>query len=264
MLFWILFKLVTLNNEVEQGGVILGFVRDTGRIYFDGKRIKSNKKDSLYFFIIGVSYNATPGMHVLEFRNSFFTEKKKIWVKKKRFKVQYIKFSDKKKKLFKEEKIKEEREKIKEVLNAPSDTLYSIIPMYVPLHGRITSYYGVERKEGHRTLWHHSGIDIAAPYGTPVIACCDGKVVLSDYFTLQGNTVIIDHGCNLKTVYYHLSKRMAEEGDYIHAGDTIGFVGDTGLSTGPHLHFGVYVNGVPVDPIEWFKEKETWKEEFFH
>lgn len=97
----------------------------------------------------------------------------------------------------------------------------------------------------------HNGLDAAAPQGAPVRAMADGTVVISAYRGGYGHLVAIDHGDGFTTLYAHLSKRDVEVGDEVAAGSTIGRIGSTGASTGPHLHFEVRIAGVPVDP-RWF------------
>jgi len=265
MIFYLLITSLYLSGkEISQGGLILGKLSMPGQVYLNDKSLNVNKVDSFYVFILGASFLTPPGIHLLRAVSSSFSLEETIYVKKRRFPVQYIKFSKEKRKLFYNKRIKEERKRIKKILNNPSSSFYSICAECVPVHGKITTYYGVERREGKKKLWHHSGIDIGTSFFTPVLAPCRGKIVLSDSFVLPGNLIIIDHGAGLKTVYYHLAKRKVKEGEVVECKDTIGFVGDTGLSTGPHLHFGVYVNGVCVDPIEWVKESKKWKKEFSH
>jgi murein DD-endopeptidase MepM/ murein hydrolase activator NlpD len=117
-----------------------------------------------------------------------------------------------------------------------------------PIRGRITSRYGwrISPITGRRGF--HSGLDIAAPTGTPIGAGMSGRVSSVGYSAVFGNYVIISHHSNYRTLYAHLSSIKTRGGAYVSAGQTIGYVGNTGQSTGPHLHFQVYKNGSTINP----------------
>ena len=94
----------------------------------------------------------------------------------------------------------------------------------------------------------HSGADYASPEGTPVLATADGEVALADDLFFSGNSVFVDHGDRLVSMYFHLSEMFVKEGDQVTRGQAIGRVGATGRATGPHLHFGLRWRGARVDP----------------
>lgn len=100
----------------------------------------------------------------------------------------------------------------------------------------------------------HEGIDYPAQPGTPVLAAADGTVSETGFTQEHGNYVKIDHGDGYVTFYAHMEDILAEEGEEVSEGDQIGTVGSTGRSTGPHLHFGLYVNGEAVNPADYFSE----------
>ncbi len=117
-----------------------------------------------------------------------------------------------------------------------------------PVEGRISTGFGMIRYVNKEESGRHSGLDIAAARGTPVKASNDGVVRLSMMLKVTGNTIIIDHGCNIYTSYAHLDKLMVEEGDVVKKGDIIGEVGSTGFSTGPHLHWTTTIGKLYINP----------------
>ena len=126
---------------------------------------------------------------------------------------------------------------------APPPAQASSSGLIWPVGGPITSPYGMR--------WGslHPGIDIGAGMGTPIRAAADGTVVLASYDGGYGNLIVIDHGNGIATAYAHQSQLAAGVGQHVSQGQVIGFVGSTGFSTGPHLHFEVRVNGSAVDPL---------------
>lgn len=118
-----------------------------------------------------------------------------------------------------------------------------------PTAGTSSSAYGRRRYVNGRWWGQHNGADVKAPTGTPVRAANSGRVVLSEYLpTLRGNCIVVDHGCNVFSIYMHLSKNLASAGQSVSKGQVIGRVGATGFVTGPHLHWEVRVGWEPVDP----------------
>jgi len=123
------------------------------------------------------------------------------------------------------------------------------IPSRMPVEDvRLTSGYGMRDHPILQKRRHHNGVDLAAAQGTPVYATADGMVGKAQYWGSYGNYVQIEHGGELETRYAHLSSYTVSMGDTVHKGDLIGYIGTTGRSTGPHLHYEVRVAGEPVDP----------------
>ncbi len=120
--------------------------------------------------------------------------------------------------------------------------------MVAPLSGEITSRFGVRTHPIKNELSFHSGIDIAADEGEPIHAAFDGTVITADYDQWNGNYLKIKHENEILTVYCHCQKLNVEEGQNIRAGEIIAFVGSTGNSTGPHLHFEFRINDISYDP----------------
>jgi murein DD-endopeptidase MepM/ murein hydrolase activator NlpD len=126
-----------------------------------------------------------------------------------------------------------------------------------PTSGPVSSVYGVKRYYNGKFAndYYHRGVDYAAPTGTPILAPAAGRIVLvgreRQGFELHGNTVGIDHGQGVLSIMIHLHQIDVQEGQSVLAGQRLGTVGTTGSSTGPHLHWGLYVQGEAVDPAPW-------------
>jgi murein DD-endopeptidase MepM/ murein hydrolase activator NlpD len=133
-----------------------------------------------------------------------------------------------------------------------SDLKYWNDPLVAPLPGCVISPFGVARlHNGKPTGEFHGGIDQRAAAGTPIRAVAAGVVKIVQPFNVLGGTVAIDHGQGLETMYLHMSKLNVELGAHVNKGDVIGYVGATGRANGPHLHWVVYVNGIPQNPQQW-------------
>lgn len=132
------------------------------------------------------------------------------------------------------------------------------IPSRMPLEGaRMTSDYGMRTHPVLGGRRSHNGIDLAAPTGTPVYATADGIVSRANRFSSYGLYVSIEHGAKLQTRFAHLSKLAVADGQRVKKGDVIGYVGSTGRSTGPHLHYEVRVDGQAVNPIPYMVESDA-------
>lgn len=126
-----------------------------------------------------------------------------------------------------------------------------------PSGGGVTSEYGVRRYYNgvFAENYYHRGVDYGGGQGSPVVAPAPGRVVLvgreSEGFRLHGNTIGIDHGQGIASIFLHLSRMDVQEGDVVQTGQRIGAIGATGSATGPNLHWGLYVHGQSVDPVPW-------------
>jgi len=164
----------------------------------------------------------------------------------------------------------EQREMLDELLKPEYDDLWASLLAGIPSGGGadiitlgiyiwpsndsnyITSFFGTRVHPITGEVHHHTGIDIGAAYGTEVLAAADGTVTLAGWNGEYGYCVIIDHGDGNKTLYAHMSLLDVSAGQTVTQGQTVGFVGSTGTSTGPHLHFETFVNGSRVDPLLYF------------
>ncbi len=134
-----------------------------------------------------------------------------------------------------------------------------------PVKGKISSPFG-KRVDPFTSKWKfHSGIDIAAPSSTPIYAVQEGKVIFSGWKGAYGRCIIIEHKYpdipkipHIITKYAHNSKNIVEKGDYVKRGQVIGYIGSTGRSTGPHLHFEVIYKGNPINPMDYIKKLPSY------
>jgi len=146
------------------------------------------------------------------------------------------------------DRIGRERKIIDGALNDFRDVPVTGISLAAPVDGPRSSSFGKRRFFNDQPRAPHKGMDISAAQGVPIKAPRDGVIAATGDYFFNGNTVIIDHGQGYVTMYCHLSEISAKEGQEVIAGETIGAVGATGRVTGPHLHFGTYLNGTAVDP----------------
>lgn len=133
---------------------------------------------------------------------------------------------------------------------AEKEAILAATPSIWPAQGRITSPFGYRRLQGWIREFHH-GIDIAGPYNSPVVSTADGQVTFTGWKGAFGRVVIIDHGWGLTTMYGHLASTLVKPGQKVKKGQTIGRMGNTGRSTGTHLHYQVELWGKPVDPADY-------------
>ncbi|MEN8245637.1 MAG: M23 family metallopeptidase [Thermodesulfobacteriota bacterium] len=155
-------------------------------------------------------------------------------------------------------RIETDRMKIK----AARGTAPYVLPLFLkngfvmPVKGRISGVFGSQRVLNGQPRAPHSGIDIAAPRGTPTRSPADGiaRLVAEDTF-LMGNVLMIDHGLGVSSIFIHLDSVAVEEGDLVRQGEVVARVGQTGRTTGPHLHWGVSVGRTPIDPMRLVNKK---------
>jgi murein DD-endopeptidase MepM/ murein hydrolase activator NlpD len=137
---------------------------------------------------------------------------------------------------------------------AISETRFWADPLAPPVSGCMTSPFGVKRlHNGKPTGEYHGGVDQRTPEGEPIRAVAAGTITFAKQFNVLGNAVGIDHGQGLESMYLHMSRLVVASGAAVQRGDILGYAGSTGRSTGPHLHWVLYVNGVNVNPAQWVK-----------
>ncbi|HBL15891.1 MAG TPA: peptidase [Elusimicrobia bacterium] len=170
-------------------------------------------------------------------------------VGKRTFAHQRLRMRRSKAKLLEDPEARDALLKIRAVLALESDLQLWEGTFVRPAAGRKTSSYGLRRTINKDVPWDwHKGLDFAAAEGSPILAPNSGRVLLAGRFPLQGGTVLIDHGQGLVSALLHLKSFSVRAGDTVRKGQRIAEAGGGGLSTGSHLHWGVYVHGAPVDP----------------
>lgn len=135
--------------------------------------------------------------------------------------------------------------------NPSSEKLWKenfILPVVDEKYQKISSPFGAMRFVNNKVVGYHSGIDFPVPIGTPLIATNNGKIVLAEKLTTTGNTIIIDHGMNVFSAYAHMSELNVKVGDIVEKGQFLGKSGNTGFTTGPHLHFTISIGTTFVNP----------------
>ena len=145
-------------------------------------------------------------------------------------------------------RVRKDSTRLRSVLSERIYERYWEKPFIMPVEGRISTRFGTRRILNGKPRSPHNGIDIASPKGTPVAASNRGEVVFAAKLFLSGNTVVIDHGWGLTTIYAHLDSISVRKHQLVDRGDVLGKVGATGRATGPHLHFGVSIRAAKVDP----------------
>ncbi|WP_297445701.1 M23 family metallopeptidase [Desulfurobacterium sp.] len=132
-------------------------------------------------------------------------------------------------------------------------------PFGIPAYGRLTSKFGIRRDPFTHLLAFHPGIDIANKPGTPVRVTADGKVIRAGWWAGWGKVVLVKHPSGYITIYAHLRKIFVKPGQKVKLGQVIGEMGDTGRSTGPHLHYGIEINDRWVNPMKFLEVSNVWK-----
>ncbi len=147
-------------------------------------------------------------------------------------------------------------DELRQQSNDPNQkSIVAALPSIRPVEGQVSSPFGMrEHPILHRVIFH-TGTDFSAPVGTRVVATADGTISFSGFDKGYGKKVVIEHGNGYQTVYAHLSKAVVRQGQHVRRGDVIAFSGNTGLSTGPHLHYEVRKDNVVVNPEPYLPER---------
>ncbi|MBI4842805.1 MAG: M23 family metallopeptidase [Nitrospirae bacterium] len=241
-------------TEIFPGGVIflklISESPDLPEAAFLGNKIRFYKfKGNEYGALIPVDIETPAGDYSISVKSEGIGIGLKVKIMPYEFAEKKMKLPEEKVTLSSEDSLRVEREFLmqEEIWKGVSDKSWdgAFTP---PTDTEVSEEFGVTRLMNEKKVSVHKGIDLKASNGEPVKAINSGKVVLNEDLFYGGNTVIIDHGMGLFSVYMHLSKFNVKAGDAVAKGDVIGFAGMTGRATGPHLHMSVKLQGVSVNP----------------
>ena len=230
-----------------------------GSVVFNGHGAPVLKNGASWVAVVGIPLDTAPGKHAATLQPSRGDPRKlEFTVTDKRYEEQRLKVTNQRHvEPSKEdlERIARERKRIDAALgNFAADRVPQFV-LEAPVDGRRSSSFGLRRFFNDQPRNPHTGMDIAAPTGTPILSPAPGVVTdTGDYF-FNGNTVFVDHGQGVVTIYCHLSRIDVKPGDEVATGTPLGLVGATGRVTGPHLHWGVAVNRAMVDPALFLAEE---------
>jgi murein DD-endopeptidase MepM/ murein hydrolase activator NlpD len=256
----LMFSTAALATVLPQQAVVPGGVAiiDLGEgptkptVFYRDHRVLVKNINNRWKAVVGISLYTEPGEEQLRIQRGEQTQTLTFMVEPKTYAKQEIHIKNKrmvtpnKQDL---ERIGKERKIIGAHLRNWRDTEAVQLDFILPVDGRLGSPFGLRRIFNNRRPSRHRGLDIAANEGEPVMAPAAGVITdVGDYF-YTGNTVFIDHGQGLVSLYCHLSRVDVQEGEHVVQGRVIGAIGSTGRVTGPHLHWGVSLNNTRVDPM---------------
>ncbi len=237
------------------GGVVTfklpGAADERPVVTYAGKPVLVARQAANWVAVVGISLDTEPGEYQVDVQQPGADPRQlRFKVLGKDYAIQQLKVPPGQVNLSPENeaRVARETEKIRGALDAFTADAPPTLRLDQPVPGRRSSSFGLRRMFNGESRRPHSGMDIAAPTGTPIKAPLAGRVVDVGSYFFNGNNVIVDHGQGLMTMYCHLSKIRVEAGQELARGEVLGEVGATGRVTGPHLHWGVTLNGTMVDP----------------
>jgi len=221
---------------------------------FNGKKLywnPSSVSPNTFKTIIGIDLFTVPGEYALDIAAGGDVIHRSIKVSKKKYPVRRLKLRKEMVELSPENEARVEREQKKMAAVWPNVSERSWSGNFInPREGKIVSKFGVQTIINNVPKSPHTGVDVSARAGEEVRAPNNGVAVLIDQQFFTGNSIVLDHGQGIHTMFFHLSKILISPGQKVKKGDVIGLVGSTGRVTGPHLHWGVRIEDARVDPLE--------------
>lgn len=201
--------------------------------------------------VVGLSLDILPGEHVLSVSIGDKMKTQNFMVTNKDYPQQNIVLKDNSKVQLSDvdmSRVKKEIAVIKNLKLHWRNTQDIDLAFIIPAKGRLAGRFGLRRFFNGEARSPHSGLDVAVARGTPILASSSGNVLATDDYFFNGQTVFVDHGNGLITMYCHLDRIDVKPGDVVNKGQKLGLSGKTGRATGPHLHWSVVLNGAMVDP----------------
>jgi len=226
--------------------------KQDSKIYFNNKRIAVFPYKNTWVAMAGISLSTKPGDYEFLIKHADGSMvNSKVTIAYKKYAEQHITIKNKRKVNPNKEDMKRitaESIRKKQAKKQFTDSTANVAFVW-PLSGRISGTFGLRRFFNGQERRPHGGLDIAAKEGTAILAAANGTVIDSGYFFFSGNMLYLDHGQGIISLYAHMSEILVKPGDTVKQGDIIGKVGQTGRSTGPHLHFSILANQTLIDPI---------------
>lgn len=246
-------------TSIKQGEALAVTVRGAPAgsvVRFAGRTWPLYRTGQAHRTYLGADARTAPGTHPLSVvARGRVIARRTVTVTKVAFRQRRLRLDPDKEALFSPRLIAEEQRKVSQALRVLSpDPMWEGAFITPTVAAPISSPYGVQSVYNGVVRGFHRGTDFAAPEGTPIRAANHGIVRLSDTLPLVGMAVFIDHGLGVLSVYFHMSKLEVRVGERVRKGDLIGAVGSTGVATGAHLHWGIRVNGIYVDPMPWTQD----------
>jgi len=218
---------------------------------FNGKKVYFNPSKESFKAIVAIDYFTEPGKYDLDISVNGSVFKQAVDVIKKEYEVEKLTLPKKMVELSPKDEARAERDARKMAALWPNETDRSWTGDFInPLPGEIIAPFGVRRIINNIPKSPHTGIDVRGHKGDKIIAPNDAVVALVDKQFFGGNALVLNHGQGIYTMFFHLSRVLVKPGQAVKKGDVIALVGATGRATGPHLHWGVRVQGARIDPLE--------------